>query len=81
MELDFFFFLKTIFTHDLIDVILGRNMSLAAREFTEDPCSSSKRCNMIRIAQNLLSSVIRLLILADKADVNALLLSVKDVQS
>lgn len=54
-------------------------MSLAAREFAEDPCSSVKRGNMVRAARNLLSAVTRLLILADMVDVHRLLKSLQVV--
>ncbi|CAH0561952.1 unnamed protein product [Brassicogethes aeneus] len=54
----------------------GTQMSIAAREFSEDPCSSLKRGNMVRAARNLLSAVTRLLILADMVDVHLLLKSV-----
>lgn len=54
-------------------------MSLAAREFSEDPCSSVKRGNMVRAARNLLSAVTRLLILADMVDVHLLLKSLRVV--
>lgn len=55
-------------------------MSLAAREFSEDPCSSLKRGNMVRAARNLLSAVTRLLILADMVDVHLLLKSLRVVE-
>lgn len=58
----------------------GDAMSLAAREFSEDPCSSLKRGNMIRAARNLLSAVTRLLILADMVDVHLLLKSLHIVE-
>merc|ERR1719225_426242 len=51
----------------------GDAMSLAAREFAADPCSSVKRGNMVRAARSLLSAVTRLLILVDIIDVNLLL--------
>ena len=54
-------------------------MSLAAREFADDPCSSVKRGNMVRSARNLLSAVTRLLILADMVDVHRLLKSLQVV--
>lgn len=54
-------------------------MSLAAREFADDPCSSIKRGNMVRAARNLLSAVTRLLILADMVDVHLLLKSLRVV--
>lgn len=56
-------------------------MSLAAREFADDPCSSLKRGNMVRAARNLLSAVTRLLILADMVDVHLLLKSLRVVSS
>lgn len=59
----------------------GEPMSLASREFAEDPCSSAKRGNMVRAARNLLSAVTRLLILADVVDVNRLLKSLRLVEA
>ncbi|XP_017787094.1 PREDICTED: catenin alpha-like isoform X2 [Nicrophorus vespilloides] len=58
----------------------GTAMSIAAREFSEDPCSSLKRGNMVRAARNLLSAVTRLLILADMVDVHLLLKSLRVVE-
>nr|CAH7740292.1 unnamed protein product [Callosobruchus chinensis] len=58
----------------------GTAMSIAAREFSEDPCSSLKRGNMVRAARNLLSAVTRLLILADMVDVHLLLKSLHVVE-
>jgi len=58
----------------------GLAMSTAAREFSEDPCSSLKRGNMVRAARNLLSAVTRLLILADMVDVHLLLKSLHVVE-
>lgn len=58
----------------------GDSMSIAAREFSEDPCSSLKRGNMVRAARNLLSAVTRLLILADMVDVHLLLKSLHIVE-
>ncbi|XP_041675293.1 catenin alpha [Drosophila eugracilis] len=58
----------------------GDAMSIAAREFSEDPCSSMKRGNMVRAARNLLSAVTRLLILADMVDVHLLLKSLHIVE-
>ncbi|XP_055371735.1 catenin alpha isoform X2 [Condylostylus longicornis] len=58
----------------------GEGMSIAAREFSEDPCSSIKRSNMVRAARNLLSAVTRLLILADMVDVHLLLKSLHVVE-
>lgn len=55
-------------------------MSIAAREFAEDPCASAKRSNMVRAARNLLSAVTRLLILADMVDVHLLLKSLRVVR-
>nr|XP_018896705.1 PREDICTED: catenin alpha isoform X2 [Bemisia tabaci] len=58
----------------------GEAMSIAAREFADDPCSSVKRGNMVRAARNLLSAVTRLLILADMVDVHLLLKSLRVVE-
>lgn len=60
--------------------IPGSAMSIAAREFSEDPCSSLKRGNMVRASRNLLSAVTRLLILADMVDVHCLLKSLHVVE-
>ena len=54
----------------------GHNLILTSREFTGDPCSSVRRGQMVRAAQELLSSVARLLILADMLDVHVLLMRV-----
>ncbi|XP_073966184.1 catenin alpha isoform X2 [Choristoneura fumiferana] len=51
----------------------GAAMSLAAREFSEEPCASTVRSSMVRAARSLLSAVTRLLILADCVDVHQLL--------
>ncbi|KAL1492737.1 hypothetical protein ABEB36_010946 [Hypothenemus hampei] len=59
----------------------GTQMSKDAREFSEDPCSSLKRSNMVRAARNLLSAVTRLLILADMVDVHLLLKSLHIVEN
>lgn len=56
-------------------------MSIASREFADDPCSSLKRGNMVRAARNLLSAVTRLLILADMVDVHCLLKSLRMVEN
>ncbi|KAK6639275.1 hypothetical protein RUM43_007547 [Polyplax serrata] len=58
----------------------GEAMSLAAREFADDPCLSVKRGNMVRAARHLLSAVTRLLILADMVDVHLLLKSLRVVE-
>lgn len=58
----------------------GEIMRTAAREFSEDPCSSLRRGNMVRAARNLLSAVTRLLVLADMVDVHLLLKSLHIVQ-
>lgn len=55
-------------------------MSVAAREFADDPCSSAKRATMVRASRNLLSAVTRLLILADMVDVHLLLKSLSVVR-
>ncbi|KAF2347429.1 Vinculin/alpha-catenin [Trinorchestia longiramus] len=58
----------------------GEVMSVGAREFAEDPCSSAKRSNLVRAARNLLSAVTRLLILADMVDVHRLLKGLQMVE-
>jgi len=52
-------------------------MRVAAKEFADDPCASAKRATMVRAARALLSSVTRLLCVADMADVYRLLASLK----
>lgn len=59
----------------------GDIMSKASREFAEDPCSSTKRANMVKAARNLLSAVTRLLIFADMVDVHRLMKSLKIVEN
>lgn len=56
---------------------LGDSMRTAAKEFADDPCTSAKRASMVRAARALLSSVTRLLCVADMADVYRLLASLK----
>ncbi|XP_044763130.1 catenin alpha [Coccinella septempunctata] len=73
-------------THEMLAAVeevrkTGSTMSIAAREFSEDPCSSLKRGNMVRAARNLLSAVTRLLILADMVDVHLLLKSLQVVEN
>ncbi|XP_070539853.1 catenin alpha-2-like [Ptychodera flava] len=58
----------------------GDVMRVASGEFADDPCSSAKRGNMVRAARALLSSVTRLLILADMVDVHLLLKSLRVVE-
>uniref|UniRef100_A0A1L8E3S0 Putative alpha-catenin n=2 Tax=Nyssomyia neivai TaxID=330878 RepID=A0A1L8E3S0_9DIPT len=72
-------------THEMLAAVeevrkTGSSMSIAAREFSEDPCSSLKRGNMIRAARNLLSAVTHLLVLADMVDVYCLLKSLRIVE-
>ncbi|KAJ0169650.1 hypothetical protein K1T71_014835 [Dendrolimus kikuchii] len=59
----------------------GAAMSLAAREFSEEPCASSVRSSMVRAARSLLSAVTRLLILADMVDVYLLLTKLNTVEN
>ncbi|XP_026747834.1 catenin alpha isoform X2 [Trichoplusia ni] len=59
----------------------GAGMSLAAREFSEEPCASSVRSGMVRAARALLSAVTRLLILADMVDVHLLLNKLNTVEN
>lgn len=58
----------------------GDIMGTASREFSEDPCSSMRRENMVLASRKLLSAVTRLLALADKVDVLLLLKSLDVVQ-
>ncbi|XP_013135800.1 PREDICTED: catenin alpha [Papilio polytes] len=59
----------------------GAAMSLAAREFSEEPCASAVRGAMVRAARALLSAVTRLLILADMVDVHLLLAKLRAVET
>ncbi|XP_045782998.1 catenin alpha [Maniola jurtina] len=59
----------------------GAAMSLAAREFSEEPCASTVRSSMVRAARGLLSAVTRLLILADMVDVHLLLSNLRTVEN
>lgn len=52
-------------------------MGQASSEFADDPCSSMKRGAMVRAARSLLSSVTRLLVIADMVDVHLLLKSLR----
>ena len=54
-------------------------MRVASGEFASDPCSSMKRGAMVRAARALLSSVTRLLIIADMVDVHLMLKSLRIV--
>ncbi|XP_064630092.1 catenin alpha-2-like isoform X2 [Lineus longissimus] len=58
----------------------GEQMRVASQDFADDPCSSMKRGAMVRAARALLSSVTRLLILADMVDVHLLLITLKNVE-
>ncbi|KAI0228235.1 Catenin alpha-2 [Lamellibrachia satsuma] len=58
----------------------GGEMRAASQEFADDPCSSMKRGAMVRAARGLLSSVTRLLILADMVDIHLLLKSLHVVE-
>ncbi|GBP11383.1 Catenin alpha [Eumeta japonica] len=59
----------------------GAAMSIAAREFAEEPCASTVRSSMVRAARSLLSAVTRLLILADMVDVHLLLNNLRLVEN
>ncbi|XP_028157070.1 catenin alpha isoform X2 [Ostrinia furnacalis] len=59
----------------------GAAMSVAAREFSEQPCASAARSAMVRAARALLSAVTRLLILADLVDVRLLLTRLRTVEN
>jgi Vinculin family len=58
----------------------GEQMRVASVEFASDPCSSMKRGAMVRAARALLSSVTRLLIIADMVDVHLLIKSLRIVR-
>lgn len=57
----------------------GRKMHETANAFALDPCTASKRASMVKSSRSLLSSVARLLCIADMADVQRLLASLKKV--
>ncbi|XP_049884079.1 catenin alpha isoform X2 [Pectinophora gossypiella] len=59
----------------------GAAMSVAAREFSEEPCASTVRGAMVRAARALLCAVTRLLILADMVDVHLLLNKLRTVET
>ena len=52
-------------------------MAVLSKEFADDPCSKPKRQQMIVAARALLTSVTRLLILADLVDVQMILRSIR----
>jgi len=58
----------------------GEMMSVTAKEFANDPCSSVKRGNMVRASRSLLSAVTRLLIMADMIDVHLLMKKLRRVE-
>jgi len=58
----------------------GETMKSASKDFADDPCSSMKRGVMVRAARALLSSVARLLIVADMVDVHLLMKSLRMVE-
>jgi len=55
-------------------------MRVASGEFASDPCSSMKRGAMVHASRALLSSVTRLLIIADMVDVHLMLKSLRIVR-
>ena len=59
----------------------GNTMSATAREFANDPFSSVKREDIVRAARALLSSVTRLLTLADLLDVHKLLTTLQQAEA
>ncbi len=58
----------------------GDEMAELSKNFADDPCSKTKREQMIVAARMLLSSVTRLLLLADRVDVQMILKSVSIVE-
>jgi catenin alpha len=56
-------------------------MANLSKEFADDPCSKSKREQMIIAAQGLLTSVTHLLLLADRIDVHLILKSIRLVRT
>ncbi|CAF1023448.1 unnamed protein product [Adineta ricciae] len=59
----------------------GDEMAVLSKGFADDPCSKSKREQMIIAARALLSSVTRLLMLADYVDVQLILNSIRLVEN
>ena len=59
--------------------ITGKTMADESYDFIVDPCSALKRANMNIAARNLLSAVVRLLILADMVDIDRLVKSSQSV--
>ena len=55
-------------------------MAVLSKEFADDPCSKSKRQQMIIAARALLTAVTQLLILADLVDVQLILKSIRLVR-
>ncbi|CAF1228964.1 unnamed protein product [Adineta steineri] len=58
----------------------GDEMAVLSKEFADDPCSKPKRQQMIVAARALLTSVTRLLIMADLVDVQLILRSIRLVE-
>ena len=58
-------------------IIEGDEMAILSKEFADDPCSKSKRQQMIVAARALLTAVTHLLILADLVDVQLILKSIR----
>lgn len=56
-------------------------MATLSKDFADDPCSKTKREQMIVAARALLSSVTRLLMLADHVDVQLILKSIRLVRA
>lgn len=54
-------------------------MHQTANAFALDPCTATKRASMVKSSRSLLSSVARLLCIADMADVHHLLATLKRV--
>ena len=54
-------------------------MHETANAFALDPCTPAKRSSMVKSSRRLLSSVARLLCIADMADVHRLLATLKKV--
>jgi catenin alpha len=59
----------------------GDEMANLSKIFADDPCSKSKREQMIIAARVLLASVTHLLILADRVDVQFILKSISLVEN
>jgi hypothetical protein len=62
-------------------VIIGLDMVTSSADFIKDTCSSQKRASMVIAARLLLTDIARLLIIADRIDVDLFVSAVNKVNS